>query len=112
SSNIYGIGFGTTLHASAGLRAKILDDDLLDMSVLLVQVTNRNQAVNAFFGCLADPDKNSSREGNRKLAGFANHTQTDGGMLVGSREVRHSLPRQPGADILEHQAKTGIDRLQ
>ena len=95
--DIHCIGFVEAGHSGVRLRAKVLNDDFLNVSELFVQIANRNQAVHAFFESFADADQNPRRERDRKLTRFANHAQPDRRMFVGGREMRHSPLREPGA---------------
>src|SRR5213592_3226766 len=54
-------------HRDARLRAEVLDDDLLDMTVPLVEVADRGEGVHPLALGLADADENARRERDREL---------------------------------------------
>ena len=58
--NVEGIRFVTALHPRARFCAEILNDNFLDVSVLFVQLPDRDQAVDPLLGCFTDSDQNSS----------------------------------------------------
>ena len=51
-----------------GLGAEILDDDLLDVTVALVQLANRQERVDPLFERFADADEDAGGERDAKLA--------------------------------------------
>jgi hypothetical protein len=55
------VGFGRVRHRRSRLGAEILDDDFLQVAVLVVHVTQREQRLDAFATRFADPDQETRR---------------------------------------------------
>src|SRR5207247_7280720 len=101
------VRFGTALHPRARFCTEVLNDDFLDVSVLFVQLPDRDQTIDALLERLTDSDKNPGGKSDRKLTGLANHPQPYGGQLIGCGKVRHTPFGKPGADVFQHQAEAG-----
>src|SRR5215831_11316995 len=112
SGDIHGFGFRVAFHPRIPFRPEVLDDHFLNVPVMCVHISDSRQAVDALLKRLPDPDENSGREGDGKLTRFTNHPQSYGGVLIWSGKVRHSAFSEPGADVLEHQSKADIERLE
>jgi hypothetical protein len=77
-------------HARSGLRAEVLDDDLLDVTVLLAERAQGEQRVDPLLPRLADADEDPARERDRELAREADRLEAARRNLVGRRPVRSS----------------------
>ena len=105
-------GSGCRRHARAGLRPEVLDDDLLDVSVLLAESPQREQRVDPLLARLPDPDEDPARERNRELTREPDRLQPASGDLVGRGPVRSALLSEPLGRRLEHDPHRGRDRPQ
>ena len=94
---------GVIRHFGAGLGAKILNNDLLQMPVLLVQPPQLEQCGEAFVPRFADADKDSGCKGNGRFAGSANDLEARGGIFVWRAKVRAAARAQAFRRALEHQ---------
>ena len=65
---------GMGCHGRAGLRAEILNDQLLDVPMLLLQLEQGLQIGQAIFGRLPNPQKQTSREWNVQLTCSSNRS--------------------------------------
>ncbi len=101
---------GVRSHARAGLRAEVLDDDLLDVPVLLAERLQREERVDPLLARLADPDEDPARERDRELARESDRLQTARGNLVRRGPVRPALRSEPLGGRLEHDPHRGGDR--
>src|SRR6184192_951522 len=70
-------------HRDARLRAEVLDDDLLDMTVPLVEVADRCEGVHPLALGLADADENARRERDRELPRERDRSEAPRRYLVG-----------------------------
>src|SRR5262249_36633670 len=93
---------GVRRHARPGLRAEVLDDDLLEVAELLAQLPEREQRLDSLLARLADPDQDPARERDRELAGEANGLEPPGGDLVGRGPVWAVPLAETVGDRLEH----------
>ena len=105
-------GLGMRRHPRAGLRPEVLDDDLLDVSVLLAERPQREQRVDPLLARLPDPDEDSARERNRELTREPDRLQPASWDLVGRGPVRSALLSEPLGRRLEHDPHRGRDRPQ
>ena len=70
------------VHAGAGLRQEVLDDDLLHVPVTPVRSGNRLERRDAIEAVLADADEDPGRERDRELArGFEGGEPPFGGLV-------------------------------
>ena len=99
-------------HLGAGLGAEVLHDHLLQVTVALVQLAQREQRLDALAPRLADADEDAARVRDREPAGAVDRVQAHLGQLVGRAEVRHAALREPGAGRLEHDPLRGRDLAQ
>ena len=99
-------------HPRAGLRAEVLDDDLLHVPVLLAERLQREESVDPLLARLADPDEDPARERDRELAREADRLETSRRDLVGRGPVRSALLAEPLRRRLEHDPHRGRDRPQ
>jgi hypothetical protein len=95
-------------HGDHRPRAEVLHDDLLDVPVLAVQVTDGQQRVHALAHRLADADEQPRGERDAQLTGLARHAQALVGPLVGRLVVRHALLAQAWAHVLEHEPERDV----
>jgi hypothetical protein len=80
--------------------------------VALVDVANRDEALRALDGILADADEYAAGERNFQLAGFLGHVNTQARLFIG-RPLMHAAARaQSRRNILEHQTHAGVERAQ
>ena len=96
-------------HPRAGLRAEVLDDDLLDVPVLVAERLQGEERVDPLLARLADPDEDPARERDRELAGEADRLEAPRGDLVGRGPVRPALLSEPLRGRLEHDPHRGGD---
>ena len=96
-------------HPRAGLRAEVLDDDLLHVPVLLAERLQGEERVDPLLASLADPDEDPARERDRELAGEANRLEATRGDLVGRGPVRAAFRPEPLRGRLEHDPHRGRD---
>src|SRR5213592_4194599 len=74
---------GVVPHRNARLRAEVLDDDFLEVTVPLLKVANRRERVHPLARCLTDADENACRERDRELARERDRAQAPRRHLVG-----------------------------
>ena len=96
-------------HPRAGLRAEVLDDDLLEMPVLLAERLQGEEGVDPLLARLADPDEDPARERDRELAGETDRLETPRRELVLRGPVRTTLLSEPLRSRLEHDPHRGGD---
>src|ERR1700683_2030130 len=94
---------GVLRHFGAGLGAKILNDDFLQMSISLGQSPQFEQSSKAFVSRFADPDKDPGCEWNRRFPGGANDVETHRGMLIRRAEMRTAACAKPLRRTFQHQ---------
>ena len=82
-------GSGGLGHLRAGLGAEVLDDHLLQVTVALVQLAQREQRLDALAPRLADADQDAARVRDREPPGAVDRVEAHLGQLVGRAEVRH-----------------------
>src|SRR5436309_2677309 len=95
---------GLISHRDARLRAEVLDDDLLDVTVPLVEVADRCEGVHPLALGLADADENARRERDRELPRERDRSEAPRRYLVGRAVVRQAGAAEPLRHGLEHQA--------
>jgi hypothetical protein len=78
------------------------------VAVLLVQVANRDERVDALAARLADPDQEPGRERDTELAGERDGAQAPRRDLVGRPIVRQAGPEEPLRHGLEHDAHAHV----
>ena len=100
---------GVRGHARPGLRAEVLDDDLLHVAVLLAERLQREQRLDPLLARLADPDEDPARERDRELAGEPDRLEPPRGNLVRRGPVRAALRAEPLGSRLEHDPHRGRD---
>ncbi len=105
-------GSGCAAMRVPGLRAEVLDDDLLHVPVLLPERAEREQRVDPLLARLADPDQDPARERDRELAGEPDRLEAAGRNLVRRGPVRPSPLAEPVGGRLEHDPHRGADRSQ
>ena len=107
------LGIRRVPHRGPGLRAEVLHDDLLQVSVATVRVPQSQQGVGAVADRLADPHEDAGRERNAVDAGFLDHPKPDVGILVGGPIVHLSRGlEQLARRRLEHHAHRWSCRAQ
>src|SRR5216117_99233 len=79
-------------HRDARLRAEVLDDDLLDMTVPLVEVADRGEGVHPLALGLADADENARRERDRELPRERDRSEAPRRYLGGARSCARPGP--------------------
>src|SRR2546422_277480 len=89
-------------HRNARLRAEVLDDDLLKVTVPLVEVADRREGVHPLAQRLTDADEDARRERDRELARERDRAEAPGRRLVGCPVVR-----QPGAAERSEERRVG-----
>src|ERR1700691_3609308 len=94
---------GVTRHLGAGLSAKVLNDDFLQMPKSLVHGPPLEQSGDALLAGFADADEDPGRERNGRFAGSANDFETHGGMLVRRAEMRTAARAKSFRRTLQHQ---------
>ena len=99
-------------HARAGLRAEVLDDHLLDVSVPEVRVGDRAQRVEPLLPRLADPDQDPRRERDALGAGGVERGEPRGRKLVRRAEVRAAATGEALRRRLEHRPHRHGERPQ
>ena len=99
-------------HLGAGLGAEVLHDHLLQVTVALVQLAQREQRLDALAPRLADADEDAARVRDREPPGAVDRVQAHLGQLVGRAEVRHAALREARARRLEHDPLRGRDLAQ
>ena len=99
-------------HLRAGLGAKILDDDFLNVAVLGVHGAQREQRLDAFQSRFADADQNPRRERHPCGAGATQRIQAHLRNLVRRTVVRHAFFAEPRRCRFEHDAHRRRDRAQ
>ncbi len=95
---------GCSRHARIGLGAEILDDDFLQMAMIAMQVTQRQQRLDPFGPCLADADQDAAGEWHLGLAGGLDRRQPQRRHLVRGAEVGPAAFAQPRRRGLQHDA--------
>ena len=105
-------GFRRIRHAGAGLGPEILDDDLLDVAVMVIEVAQREQRLDALAPGLADADQDAGGERHRRLAGRGDRGEPHRRVLVGRAEMRPAATAQPLGGTFEHDPLRGRDRAQ
>ncbi len=103
---------GMSCHARSRLGTKVLHDHLAQVAVLVAQLFQREQRLEALRTRLADPDQDPTRERDRELAGEADRLEPRGRRLVGRRPVRPALLRQPVGDRLDHDSHRSRHRAE
>ena len=107
------LGIRSRPHRGAGLRAEVLDDDLLHVAVLGVEVAEGDERLGAVADALADPDEDSGRERDAGGPGVGDDLQAHGGVLVGRAVVRAArLVVDRARGRLEHHAHGRSGRAQ
>ena len=81
---------------------EVLEDDLLDVAVLALQLSERRKRGHALLLGLTDPDEDPARERDPQLAGGADRLQTPERVL--RRRAGMDGLHQPLGDGFEHQA--------
>ena len=94
-------------HRSSALGAEILHDHFLDVSVLFMQVANRDQRIDALFQSLANANQNASGEWNLLPSGIFDDTKTLRRFFIGSVIVGGIFPEQPRACRFQHEPQAG-----
>src|ERR1700728_3026699 len=94
---------GVTRHLGAGLSAKVLNDDFLEVSISFVQSSELEQSGEALPAGFADADEDAGRERNGRFAGSANDFETHGGMLIRRAEMRTAARAKSFRRTLQHQ---------
>ena len=97
-------GIRRVRHARSSLGAEVLDDDLLQVTVALVQLAEREECLDALAPRLADADEEARGEGDRGLAREADGLEPEGRVLVRRAEVRAAALGEPLRTRLQHQA--------
>src|SRR5216117_2212310 len=100
---------GMIPHRNARLRAEVLDDDLLEVTVPLVEVADRREGVHPLAQRLTDADEDARRERDRELARERDRAEAPGRRLVGCPVVRQPGAAEPLRDGLEHEAHAHAD---
>ena len=95
---------GRPRHARARLGQEILDDDLLQVTVLGVGVPEGKERVEALRLRLADADQDAAGERDAQLSGGRDGLKADRGGLVGGAEVSLSALHQPRRGTFQHDA--------
>ena len=106
------IGLGRIRHCSIGLGAKVLHDDLLQMTVAFVQVAQCEQCLDALTPGFADTDQDPAGKRHGLLAGRVHARQTCGWQLVRASVVRAAFFAQARRSRFEHQAHRHADLAQ
>ncbi len=101
---ILDVRLGRGRHLGAGLGAEVLDDHLLDVTVPLVRVADRNERVEPLGPCLADPDQDPGCERHALLPGGRKRGEPRRGVLVGRAEMWPASRGEAFRGRLEHQA--------
>ncbi len=96
-------GFGPVCHRGPTLGAEVLHDDFLDVPVLLMQVADRNQRIDALFRRLANPNQNSRGKRNLQPPCILNYAPALRGFLVGSIIVSSVFCEQARAGCFQHE---------
>ena len=100
---IFETGLRVARHFSAGLGAKILNDDFLKMSISLVQRTQFEQSHELLVTSLADADEYPGGERNGRFTGCSNDLQPHGGTLIWRAVVRAAAGAKARGGSLKHQ---------
>src|SRR5205085_7720864 len=95
-----------------GLRAEVLDDDLLDVAVPAMEVADREERLRAFGFRLPDADEDPGRERDREPPRVLDRSQSHPGVLVRRPEVGTAPLREPAGGALEHQPHRRGDVLE
>src|ERR1700678_36415 len=95
---------GVIRHLGAGLGAKVLNDDFLQVPILFVQGPQLEQSGEALTARFADADENAGGKRNRRFAGGANDFETPGGIVYRASEMEAPTARKPARPTLQHQA--------
>ena len=93
-------------HGDRRLRAEVLHDHLLDVTVAMVQFTDSEQSVHPIVRVLADADQQPGGERYPLLASLHDRLQAPCRYFVGCPIMRCSRTQQGAAGCLQHQAKT------
>ncbi len=96
-------GLGVVHHFGAGLGAKILNNDLLQVPVLLVQGAQLEQCSEALVPRFADADEDAGRKRNGGFARSANDFEPHGRIFVGRAKMRTAARAQALRRTLQHQ---------
>ena len=94
--------------AYRGLGPEVLDDDFLDVPVGAMQVADRDQRVHALGKRLTDADQEAGGEGDRQLAGLAQHAKPHRRLLVRRPLVYLAASAKPRRHALEHEPQAHV----
>ncbi len=88
--------------------SEVLHDHFLNVPILLVQCTNREQGIESLLEGLTNPDQDSGRKCHGKFSRFLDRAQAQCRNFVGSFEMRQAFAHQPGTDCFEHQTHADV----
>ena len=118
ASNGYGpqqlvqIGFRRIHHFGFRFSAKVLHDDFLYVTVLLMNLANGQQALDAFQSGLADTDQNACRKRHLGNTSVGQRLQSDCGNFVWRAIVGHAFFAKALGRRLQHDAHGGRHRFE
>ena len=98
---------GSVRHRGAGLGHEVLDDDLLDVSELVVRLGDRRERVQTVLARFTNAHEQARRKGDLELSGKAHRVQPTLGVLVRRQTVRFDV-----GEGLEHHALGGAHGAQ
>ena len=105
-------GMGHARHSCSGLGTKVLNDDFLYVAVPLMQITYRDQRIDALLPCLANADEDAGGERDAQLARQPQYFQTRRRMFIRRAEVRPAFFAQTRRCALQHHALRCADFTQ
>ena len=93
---------GGIRHARSGLRPEVLDDDLLNVTVAIVEIPQREQRFDALRARLADADQHATRKGHVRFAREPDGLKAGRRSLVGRTVMRSAALAQTLCRAFEH----------
>ena len=103
------IGLGGARALRAGLGAEVLDDDLLDMPVTAMQVSDGEERLETLGARLADADQNAGGERDAEFSREPQRLEARLGPLVGRAVMDSARLAQARAERFQHDPLTGRD---
>src|SRR5215208_1237702 len=96
-------------HTGTRFGAKILHDNLLNMTILVMNITDCQETVYPFFEGFSDADEDAGRERDGQCSCLAQHAHPNDGVLIWCGEMGHAALAQAGTDVFEHEPKADVD---
>ncbi len=99
---IFERGRGRPGHARSGLRPEVLDDNLLNVTIAVVEFPQGQERLDALGARLADADQHTSGEGHARFAREPDGLEARRGPLVGRPMMRSAALAQTLCRAFEH----------